>query len=119
MKLKHFAFFCYPGTDMKRARDFYENTLKLPAADNFEDQWVEYELDGMTFAITNMVPELEAGAKGGYIGIEVEDLDAAVAEMKEAGLPFMIENYDTPVCRFAVIADPDGNGITLHACKHA
>ena len=117
MKLKHFAFFAYPVTDMSRAREFYENTLKLPPAESFEHQWVEYELDGMTFAITNMIGELSPGAKGGFIAIEVEDLDAAVAEMKAKGVPFILEMSEYPSCRMAVVADPDGNGVTLHEIK--
>lgn len=117
MKLKHFAFFAYPVTDIDRARDFYENTLGLPPAENFDNRWVEYELDGVTFAITNMVEQLEPGAHGGFFAIEVEDLDAAVAEMKSKGVPFVLDTFETPVCRMAVISDPDDNGVTLHECK--
>jgi len=117
MKLKHFAFFAYPVTDMDRARDFYENIVKLPPADNFDNQWVEYELKGVTFAITNMVPELQTGARGGFVAIEVEDLDAAVEEMKSKSVPFVLDTFESPVCRMAVIADPDGNSVTLHECK--
>ena len=117
MKHKHFAFFAYPVTDMNRARDFYENTLQLPPADNFDNQWVEYELQGVTFAITNMVSELKPGAPGGFFAIEVEDLDAAIAEMKNKSVPFKLDAFETPVCRMAVVEDPDGNGITLHQVK--
>lgn len=116
MKLKHFACFAYPVTDMDRARDFYENVVKLPPPDNFENQWVEYELEGVTFAITNMAPQLQIGARGGFIAIEVADLDAAVEEMKAKNAPFVPETFESPVCRMAVIADPDGNGVTLHEC---
>ena len=72
MKHKHFAFFAYPVTDIDRARDFYENTFQLPPAENFDNQWVEYELDGVTFAITNMVEQLQPGAHGGFFAIEVK-----------------------------------------------
>lgn len=117
MKIKHTAFFAYPVTDIERARDFYENTLQLKLADNFNDEWLEYDIAGETFAITNMVKELEPGARGGFFALEVEDLDAAVTEMKEKGVEFVLDTFETPVCRMAVIADPDGNGITLHACN--
>ncbi len=117
MKHKHVAFFAYPVTDMKRAREFYENTLQLPPADNFNNEWVEYELAGVTIAITNMVKELEPGAKGGFFAIEVEDLDGAVEEMKAKNVPFILDTFESPVCRMAVIADPDGNGVTLHQVK--
>ncbi len=119
MKHKHIAFFAYPVTDMDKARAFYEHTLQLPPADNFENQWVEYELAGVTIAITNMIPEMMPGTKGGFFAIEVEDLDAAVAEMKAKSVPFLLDTFETPVCRMAVVADPDGNGITLHQVKSA
>ena len=117
MKLKHFAFFAYPVTDMDRARAFYEETLKLPLGECFENQWVEYELNGMAFAITNMIGELQPGAKGGFLAIEVEDIETAVAEMKSKEVPFILEMSEFPTCRMAVVADPDGNGITLHQIK--
>ena len=117
MKHKHIAFFAYPVTDMIRARDFYENTLQLPPADNFNNEWVEYEVSGVTIAITCMVKELQPGAKGGFFAIEVEDLDSAVTEMKEKNVPFILDTFESPVCRMAVVADPDGNGVTLHEVK--
>ena len=117
MNITEIAFVGYPVTDIDRARDFYENTLQLPPAENFDNQWVEYELDGVIFAITNMVEQLQPGAHGGFFAIEVEDLDAAVAEMKAKNVPFILDTFETPVCRMAVIADPDDNGVTLHGCK--
>lgn len=117
MKPKHFAFFAYPVSDVSRARAFYEETLQLPPADNFENQWVEFELEGVTFAITNMAKELQPGARGGFLAIEVEDLDTAVAEMKAKDVPIILDIFESPVCRMAVISDPDGNGITLHQAK--
>jgi predicted enzyme related to lactoylglutathione lyase len=89
----------------------------LPPAENFEDQWVEYELAGTTFAITNMIDQIEPGARGGFVAVEVENLDDAVAEMKGKDVPFILETADFPTCRMAVVADPNGNGITLHQIK--
>ncbi|MCS1410098.1 MAG: hypothetical protein M2R45_03286 [Verrucomicrobia subdivision 3 bacterium] len=119
MKLKHIAYFAYPVSDVLRARDFYENTLQLPPAENFNNEWIEYELEGVTFAITNIAKDLQPGAKGGFLAIEVEDLDAAVAEMKAKKVPFLLDTFDSPVCRMAVIADPDGNGVMLHKLKES
>lgn len=115
--MKHFAYFAYPVSDVLRSRDFYENVLQIPPAENFENQWVEYELNGVTFAITSMISELEPGARGGFLAIEVEDLDAAIEEMKAKEVPFIEELIDVSTCRMSVVADPDGNGITLHQLK--
>jgi hypothetical protein len=58
------------------------------------------------------------GAKGAIIAFEVSDLDAFVHKMKERAVSFVTEAFDTPVCRMAVIEDPDGNHITIHK-RHA
>lgn len=54
--IKHIAFTMYPVKDMARARRFYEETLGLQLtrreASMFE--WVEYDLDGETFALTDL-----------------------------------------------------------------
>jgi predicted enzyme related to lactoylglutathione lyase len=36
------------------------------------------------------------------------------AELKAKSIRFEVEAMETPVCRMAVIADPDGNKITTH-----
>jgi predicted enzyme related to lactoylglutathione lyase len=47
----------------------------------------------------------------------VDDLDAWVADLKAKKVPFMVEPFETPGCRMAVIGDPDGNDLTLHQTK--
>jgi predicted enzyme related to lactoylglutathione lyase len=44
----------------------------------------------------------------------VVDFDAAVTELKAKKIPFEHEPMETPVCWMAVIADPDGNKLTVH-----
>jgi len=51
---------------------------------------------------------------GPSVGLEVEEFDSAIAELKARSIPFYVEAMETPVCRMAVIADPDGNKITIH-----
>jgi hypothetical protein len=36
------------------------------------------------------------------------------AELKAKSIRFEVEGMETPVCRMAVIADPDDNKITIH-----
>jgi len=43
MKIKNIAFVGIPVTDMKRAREFYEDVLALKIADQMMGgQWIEY-----------------------------------------------------------------------------
>jgi predicted enzyme related to lactoylglutathione lyase len=51
---------------------------------------------------------------GPSVGFEVVDFDTAIAELKAKHVPFDLEPMETPVCRMAVIADPDGNKLTVH-----
>jgi predicted enzyme related to lactoylglutathione lyase len=51
------------------------------------------------------------------VAFEVDNLEEAVSELKKAGVTFVADHIESPVCSFALIADPDGNGITIHKRK--
>lgn len=108
------AFTAYPVSNMERARAFYEHVLGLHVSYNYRDVWVEYDLEGSTFAITTTEMSHTPGAKGAVVAFEVSDMEAFVHKMKERAVPFVAEVFETPVCRMAVVEDPDGNHITIH-----
>jgi catechol 2,3-dioxygenase-like lactoylglutathione lyase family enzyme len=117
MKVIEIAFTGYPVTDVKRARQFYEETLGLKPTKVFGDDkmaWVEYDIGPHTLAIGNGAPDWKPSPGGGSVGLEVDDFDAAVTHLKQSGAPFRLEPIGTPVCRMAVVSDPDGNSITIH-----
>ena len=118
MKITEIAFTAYPVTDMQRARAFYENVLGLkPASINGptpEMQWVEYEIGPHTLAVSNMAPDWNPNPDGGCVGLEVEDFDHAISELRAAGVAFRVEPFATPVCNMAVVTDPDGNSLVIH-----
>lgn len=115
--IKHIAFTMYPVRDMARARRFYEETLGLRLArrEAHEFEWVEYDLDSGTFALTDLkeggAPSAEAG---GSIAFEVQNVDQMVEQLRAQGVRIKLEPLSTPVCRLAVIIDSEGNAITLH-----
>ena len=115
--IQEIAFVAYPVSDMKRARRFYEETLGLKLESNFQDQWVEYDIHGGTFAITSMDLNHKPAAKGGLVAFEVDDLEAELQRLRAAGVPLTLEVQTTPVCRFAAVADPDGNTLVIHRRK--
>ena len=120
MKITEIAFSCYPVTDLKRARKFYEGTLGLKQATLFGDEnqgWIEYDIGPGTLAITNFASDWKPSADGGGVGLEVENFDSAIAELKSAGTRFRIESTETPVCFMAVVFDPDGNAVCIHKRK--
>ena len=108
------AFYVYPVSDMARARRFYEEVLNLKLESNFRDEWIEYNVGGGTFAITTMDLEHQPGVHGGVIALEVLNLEMTLHRFKELDVPFVREVFATPVCRMAVVADPDGNQIIIH-----
>ena len=48
------------------------------------------------------------------VGIRVEDVAAARAELEAKGVEFIAETWDSAVCHFAAFRDPDGNTVILH-----
>jgi predicted enzyme related to lactoylglutathione lyase len=118
MKIFEIAFVAYPVVDIERSRGFYEGVLGLEPSREFTGEsyaWIEYDLGANTFAVTMMPPgQWNPSADGPSVGLEVEEFDSAIAELKARSIPFDVEAMETPVCRMAVIADPDGNKITIH-----
>lgn len=108
------AFTVYPVSKMARSREFYEGVLGLRETYNYNEEWVEYDIGSGTFAVTTTDMGHSPGAKGAVVGFEVDDLEAFVAKLKEKAIPFVLEIFETPVCRFAVIEDPDKNHLTIH-----
>jgi predicted enzyme related to lactoylglutathione lyase len=108
------AFTVYPVQDMPRARAFYEGALGLKLSANFNDQWIEYDLANGTFALTTTDMGHPPGSKGAIVGFETGALDALMRRLGQANVPVVVAAFDTPVCRMAVVADPDDNHVTLH-----
>src|SRR5947207_10317030 len=108
MKATNIAFTGIPVTDMKRARSFYEGLLGLkPAGEFAEGVWIEYEIGGATLAIGSVGDQWKPSPDGTSAAIEVDDFEGAIKSLKAANVPFDVENVESPVCRMAVIHDPD------------
>jgi predicted enzyme related to lactoylglutathione lyase len=120
MKVIEIAFSCYPVTDLKRAKQFYENTLGLKQTTIWGDDnqgWIEYDIGPSTLAITNFSPDWKSSPDGGSVALEVDNFDSAIAELKKAGIKFRVEPTESPVCHMAVVFDPDGNCVCIHKRK--
>jgi predicted enzyme related to lactoylglutathione lyase len=122
MKILEIAFTGYPVTDMDRARAFYEGTLKLEPTRTFESpdgHWIEYDLGQSTFAVSNTSREdWKPSSDGPAVAFEVDDFDSTVGALRGGNVRFVHEPFETPVCRMAIISDPDGNSICIHQ-RHA
>jgi len=119
LKVTEIAFACYAVTDMPRARKFYENAFGLKPTtvhDSEHGHWVEYEFGPYALALGSS-PAFKPSADGCSVALEVEDFDAAVAQLRAQNVKFRIEPMETPVCRMAMVFDPDGNSICIHKRK--
>ena len=50
----------------------------------------------------------------GSIVLRVPDVEAAKEKLRESGVEFNGETFDTGVCNGASFTDPDGNGLAIH-----
>ncbi|HEV2207542.1 MAG TPA: VOC family protein [Verrucomicrobiae bacterium] len=107
-----------PVTDIKRARAFYEGVLGLkPTMESAGGMWVEYDVGPNTFGIGCYGDVWKPSTDGTCVAFEVDDLDAEMTRLKSQGVPVHMDIMDTPVCRFAIVSDPDGNRILVHKRK--
>jgi len=119
--IKTIGFSCYPVSEMKKARAFYEGVLGLKPAQTLGETWQEYDVDGQTFAIvvmTDEAPECFKGSKGITIAFEVEDLEETKKQLEAKNIPIVYGPNNFPTCGMFVINDPDGNAITMHKLAH-
>ena len=118
MKATNIAFTGIPVTDMKRARDFYEGVLGLkPSKDFSEGVWIEYEIGPGTISIGSVGDQWKPSPDGISVAIEVEDFDAAIKSLRDKKARILDDNVESPVCRMAIVQDPDGNKIIIHKLK--
>ena len=122
LKVIEIAFTCYPVTDMARARKFYEEILHLKPTMIVGEpggmQWTEYDIGPGTLALGAGTPDWHPRSDGCSVGLEMEDFDSAIAELKAKRVKFKVEPFPTPVCKMAFISDPDDNTICIHK-RHA
>ena len=118
MKINGLAFVGIPVTDIPRARAFYENVLRLAVSEEMMGgKWVEYSLGNNTLAIASVGPQWLPSDQGTGAALEVEDFAETINYLKDLKIPFTTEPFESPCCRMAVIADPDGNNIVIHKLK--
>lgn len=120
MIINEIAFSTYPVTDMARARTFYEGVLGLKATMDHDmgesGHWVEYDIGPGTLGL-GRYPGWEPAVQGCTVGLEVDDFEAAVAQLQAANVTFKMGPFETPVCHMAIVLDPEGNSVTIHKRK--
>jgi glyoxylase I family protein len=112
----------YQVTDVQRAITFYTQTLgfhldmhRLPAFGQVSIDGLKLILSGPGASGSRPMPDGRPQEPGGWnrVLLEVRDLPAQIAHLKEAGLHFRNEMEAGPGGRQIQIEDPDGNPIEL------
>ena len=118
MKINNIAFVGIPVTDVRVARKFYEEVLGLAVSDEMmSGKWIEYTVGDNTLAIANVGEQWKPSEQGTGAALEVENFDEAIKQLKNHGVPFAAEPFETPCCHMAVVQDPDGNKPIIHKLK--
>jgi predicted enzyme related to lactoylglutathione lyase len=122
MKILEIAFTGYSVTDMPRAKAFYEGVLGLKKSRGFGDQpeqemWVEYDIGTTCLALISGGKDWPPSPVGTAAALEVDDFQGYVDKMRAAGVKFVFDPMESPVCWMVTVADPDGNRVVIHKRK--
>jgi predicted enzyme related to lactoylglutathione lyase len=109
-------FVTVPAQDIDASASFYGDVLGLP----FVKQWgsmpaKEFQAGNLTLAI--MEPTAfgqEFRAHGLPIALQVDDVEAARADLESQGVKFVTDTMDSGVCHQAIFLDPAGNSLAIH-----
>ena len=115
-----FASVRYIVSDVQAAIDFYTThlgfTLNTSAAPAFADVIcgpLRLLLSGPASSGARATPDDASTAGRNRIHLMVDDLDAEIARLRDAGLPLRSDLVTGPGGRQVLLADPDGNLIEL------
>ena len=111
MRVEQVDFVSVPTRDYERAAKWYREVLGLPAS-----EYSEGEIETPNLTLSFWKPEEQGEefvANENGIALRVEDVAAAVEEVRAAGAE-VIGIQDSGVCHMGFVKDPDGNVIILH-----
>lgn len=114
MKVRAIDFVELRVEDVDRALRFYRDTLGMdfPLSGGGAD-WKELASPPVALAI-GRGPEPPGSI---VLGLAVDDVDAAVEELRAKGVTILKEPWEADVCYRAIVQAPDGNVLMLHRRK--
>jgi predicted enzyme related to lactoylglutathione lyase len=114
-KVTGMDFSGYMVKDGARAITWYRDVLGFePFLVYPDNRGAEYELpDGTIFGLFGGGGKVMPFQPSNGILFAVDDLEAAVAELRSKGIE-IVKEFQTPNCRMAGISDSEGNLVFLH-----
>jgi catechol 2,3-dioxygenase-like lactoylglutathione lyase family enzyme len=109
-------FITVPTRDFEKARDFYGDVLGLERSKRWGDMpAMEFETGSLTIAVMQSDAfGIEFQPHTHPIALQVDDVEAARAELESKGVSFQADTIDSGVCHMAPFSDPDGNTLMFH-----
>jgi predicted enzyme related to lactoylglutathione lyase len=113
-------FVTVPTTDLEATADFYENVLGLPRSKAWqrpgeEALGIEFEPGTVTIALLACKRlGIEFRPNPVPIALQVDDVEAARAQLESRGVTFKGDVIDSGVCHQTFFEDPEGNALGLH-----
>lgn len=116
MEITGVDFIAVPTQDFDKASEFYGGVLGLERSKRWGDMPAgEFETGSLTIAIMQSDAfGMDFAPHSHPIALQVEDVEAARAELEEKGVKFHGDTIDSGVCHMAHFSDPDGNTLMLH-----
>jgi catechol 2,3-dioxygenase-like lactoylglutathione lyase family enzyme len=101
--------------NMDRAVAFYTQTLGLELRVRYADEWAEVVAPGLTLGLHQARGPIARSDPniGISIGLEVDDIEAVVEQLKAKGVSFPTAIRETSDLREASFTDPDGASLYL------
>lgn len=111
--MKNYDNFFFPIDDMKKAKDYYENVLKLKVKFNFEDEgMIGYSVGKEEAAIVLKDKNKFKNLKP-TIWIEVHDVQKEFKELKAKGVKFLGDPFRIKTGFAVEFEDPFGNRLGI------
>ena len=109
-------FIAVPTKDFAKSSGFYADVLGLARSKQWgEMPAMEFETGSLTIAIMQSDAfGLTFAPHTHPIALQVDDVEAARAELESRGVEFTADTIDSGVCHMAFFADPDGNALMIH-----
>lgn len=98
--------------DVEKTVEFYEDVLGARQVQRVVHQGVPVvglEMEGLSLTVSG---QLHAGVDD-HIGLTVDDFEAAVAQLRDRGVKFVVEPTDLGVVKYAFFRDVAGNMLEL------
>ena len=109
-------FVTIPAKDIDESVRFYGTVLGLPFVKQCGDMpGHEFQAGNLTLAVMDPTAfGQEFRPHSLPIALQVDDVEAARANLEAQGVEFITDNMDSGVCHQAIFRDPAGNALGIH-----